>query len=138
MSGIYIKDMEMPTSCMACQWSRTDITNTDWCVLTEKDLPCDCPLIEVPDHGDLIDRDMVLKKAWDVETFVDAVKYAPTVIPADVHDNDVGDIAEGDCRDCNKWETCECGKQGHDKGTSIGYSIGECKEYVPADKDGAK
>lgn len=36
-----------------------------------------------------------------------------------------------DCRDCQKWETCPCGKPGHDKGTSIGYSIGECKDYEP-------
>ena len=34
-----------------------------------------------------------------------------------------------DCRNCKKWESCPCGKEGHDNGTSIGYSIGECKEY---------
>ena len=54
--GVYIKNMEMPTSCRACMFSRTDIRNMDWCVLTEKDLPCECPLVPVPPHGDLIDR----------------------------------------------------------------------------------
>lgn len=49
--SIYIKGMEMPTSCRACMFSRTDIRNTDWCVLTEKDLPCDCPIVPVPDGG---------------------------------------------------------------------------------------
>lgn len=34
-----------------------------------------------------------------------------------------------DCRDCQEWESCPCGKIGHDKGTTIGYSIGECKHY---------
>lgn len=34
-----------------------------------------------------------------------------------------------DCRDCVHWNDCPCGKTGHEKGTSIGYSIGECKEY---------
>jgi hypothetical protein len=34
-----------------------------------------------------------------------------------------------DCRDCKKWNDCECGKKGHENGTSIGYSIGECKEF---------
>lgn len=34
-----------------------------------------------------------------------------------------------DCRNCTHWTTCPCGKQGHDKGTSIGYSSGECKDY---------
>lgn len=34
-----------------------------------------------------------------------------------------------DCRKCQKWETCPCGENGHRKRTSIGYSIGECKDY---------
>lgn len=34
-----------------------------------------------------------------------------------------------DCRECSQWETCPCGKIGHKKGTSYGYSIGECREY---------
>lgn len=34
-----------------------------------------------------------------------------------------------DCRSCKKWDKCPCGKEGHENGTSIGYSIGECKEY---------
>lgn len=34
-----------------------------------------------------------------------------------------------DCRDCKHWNTCPCGKQGHDKGVSIGYSNGQCKDY---------
>lgn len=34
-----------------------------------------------------------------------------------------------DCRKCQKWETCPCGENGHRKGTSIGHSIGECKDY---------
>ena len=34
-----------------------------------------------------------------------------------------------DCRNCTQWETCPCGKSGHEKGTSIGYSIGQCTEF---------
>ena len=34
-----------------------------------------------------------------------------------------------DCRNCKHYESCSCGKKGHDKGTSIGYSIGECKDF---------
>ena len=33
------------------------------------------------------------------------------------------------CQDCKKWETCECGKSGHESGTSIGYSVGECRDF---------
>lgn len=79
MSGIYIPGMKMPISCWDC-FLRKDC---DEIIIWSKRRPSKCPLIAVPDHGDLIDRDMVLKKAWDVETFVDAVKYAPTIIPAE-------------------------------------------------------
>ena len=37
-----------------------------------------------------------------------------------------------DCRNCKKWDDCECGRKGHINGTSIGYSIGECKDYEPS------
>ena len=86
--GVYIKGMEMPTSCRACLYSRTDIRNVDWCVLTEKDLPCDCPLVPVPSHGDLIDRKPFvefIKTHWDSydQWFVDQLEARPTVITAD-------------------------------------------------------
>lgn len=36
-----------------------------------------------------------------------------------------------DCRNCKHYDSCPCGKSGHEKGTSIGFSIGECKDYEP-------
>ena len=33
------------------------------------------------------------------------------------------------CVKCVHWKTCTCGEEGHRKGTSIGYSVGECKNY---------
>lgn len=43
-------------------------------------------------------------------------------------------VAESeDCRNCKKWNKCPCGEEGHENGTSIGYSIGECKDYEPYD-----
>ena len=38
-----------------------------------------------------------------------------------------------DCRNCKKWDDCECGRKGNINGTSIGYSIGECKDYEPCE-----
>lgn len=87
--GVYIKGMEMPTSCRACLYSRTDIRNVDWCVLTEKDLPCDCPLIDVPPHGDLIDRDETMNAILEERGedtacwFAEIVNDMPTIIPAE-------------------------------------------------------
>ena len=38
-----------------------------------------------------------------------------------------------DCRNCKKWDECECGRKGHENGTSIGYSVGECRDYEPCE-----
>lgn len=91
--SILIKGMEMPTSCRACMFSRTDSRNVDWCVLTEKDLPCDCPLVPVPPHGDLIDKSGVEVLSWyekDEGDFTDGVLFVldkldelPVIIPAE-------------------------------------------------------
>ena len=40
-----------------------------------------------------------------------------------------------DCRKCKKWEDCPCGKEGHESGTSQGYSIGECKDFEPQESE---
>ena len=41
---------------------------------------------------------------------------------------------EMDCRDCKEYEDCPCGKDGHESGTSQGYSIGECKDFEPQER----
>ena len=38
-----------------------------------------------------------------------------------------------DCRLCKEFDECVNGRKGHENGTSIGYSIGECKDYKPCD-----
>lgn len=104
--SILIKGMEMPTSCRACMFSRTDIRNVDWCVLTEKDLPCDCPIFPVPPHGRLIDADALRQtmyhgafetdspmQKWDsgcwirYKMFENALESAPTIIEAEKEKN---------------------------------------------------
>lgn len=87
MSGIYIPGMEMPGSCYDCPL----LYVTSLC-----DGSKDCPLVPVPEHGDLIDRyDLKNKEItidydeWD-DTFEDGLLFvadlidkAPTIIPAD-------------------------------------------------------
>ena len=68
--GVYIKGMEMPKNCGFCPFCRKTVT--EWgsiysadCIIrkmpikfSELDLRDGlCPLIELPPHGDLIDRD---------------------------------------------------------------------------------
>lgn len=79
--GIYIKGMSMPTSCDgSCplydrEFLRCNITYTEpWWghdgepIEVPIPIPTDCPLIPVPPHGDLIDRDALLRRIAFAET----------------------------------------------------------------------
>ena len=95
MADILIKCMEMPKNCSRCQfcfgannicpWTREYATST-------KRHP-DCPLIEIPEHGRLIDADKLevnfgwLAEAEGYKTHIsfvysNAIDNAPTVIPS--------------------------------------------------------
>lgn len=103
--GVYIKGMEMPKSCYACMFfAQTDYWNKEdeadilsHCKRTgEKtwesvnDYLPNCPLVPVPPHGDLIDRDalpwekqslMVADEDWALPCVL--IEDAPTIIPAE-------------------------------------------------------
>ena len=62
--GVYIPKMEMPKNCEECFFLGTD-SNAHWycyclkkkiSITSEKAYDSGCPLIEVPKHGDLIDK----------------------------------------------------------------------------------
>lgn len=64
--SILIKGMPMPKNCEECPF-----TDSIWCGRTGQrihstmlDRLPDCPLIELPPHGDLIDRDALMKDGW--------------------------------------------------------------------------
>lgn len=123
--SILIKDMEMPRSCYECQFLEgdkydglchaanmwLDDDKFDWYVYDEGDMdynkPLNCPLIELPPHGRLIDeqwlkdamiatlealkknpkmdkQEMHLIAAFD--TLRVMVEDAPTIIEAEVED----------------------------------------------------
>ena len=98
--GVYIKHMEMPTSCMLCPFcvEEADPANGEMCMVTGKLMPpCtrvrldSCPLVPVPPHGRLIDADELFKemerKGWfdnaDRDKAEDLVLVAPTIIKAE-------------------------------------------------------
>lgn len=69
--SVLIKGMEMPKACYECRMYEADIY---YCVATERDIDipsldegrCSfCPLIELTDHGDLIDREVLKKSLID-------------------------------------------------------------------------
>lgn len=123
--GVYIPKMEMPRACYYCHFLFRDKRhNKVYCTVHHEfdkwldisDAPAegradDCPLVELPPHGDLIDRDKLLERFakeqkaadehgrdfsfsfysgnevctewWAVEKFVDD---APTIIESEEED----------------------------------------------------
>ena len=103
--SVYIKGMEMPKNCDNC-WALDDYGDYPRCRITEEqrgyNFPIrekrmdNCPLVEIPPHGRLIDADAnikILKKcAADPENDMARVCYnyaaalldaCPTIIPAE-------------------------------------------------------
>ena len=104
MSGIYIPGMDMPKDCPICPLSHWNSGGYFvGCEITERYFseelmetncrPQFCPLVPVPDHGDLIDRDALdadLEKQdmttgeWDAIGFsISEIDNALTDISAD-------------------------------------------------------
>lgn len=117
--GIYLPNMEMPKDCTECWFRKTArheyLSDCQICPFTGETTPYtkrkdNCPLVPVPPHGDLIDRDvlrasiresieechkwadevdkdtmMYARISQSLGTFVECslrAKAAPTVIPA--------------------------------------------------------
>ena len=99
--SVYIKGMEMPKSCFYCPMRMKVDPDTIKCLATgerfeetfagtiEMRNRGNCPLIHVPDHGDLIDRSKLIycgmKEEW---TTREVIEKAPTIIPADKEDGE--------------------------------------------------
>ena len=87
--SILIKGMKMPEYCFDCRFHKSlYCTLTDICINTAQGW---CPLIEIPPHGDLIDRWELTETAMidpDEGKYVavyraDEVDEAPVVIEAE-------------------------------------------------------
>ena len=97
--------MNMPTICDDCEFCERAISGYDWCcipMVKGRSKPLDepvtkpdwCPLVPVPDHGDLIDRGVILNEAvaisgpmtgdgWDNWGVYGLIQRQPTIIPAE-------------------------------------------------------
>ena len=79
MSGVFIKGMEMPTSCFQCEFRTKIDPDNLMCIISQKTFEDrfyhiehrdeSCPLVPVPDHGRLIDADAL----WKEEKSADAL-----------------------------------------------------------------
>ena len=90
MSGIYIPGMEMPASCNACMFDVYGLCLINKYLEAKDELTHSCPLVPVPEHGDLIDRDALnihdTSPAYGfcvMGVTEEDIYDAPTIIPAD-------------------------------------------------------
>lgn len=93
--SLYIKGMDMPTSCCNCPLAKLSTTGeTLFCNYTLSsvpwdDKPFDCPLVPVPEHGPLIDADAFERRCMfdaginDMQDVIYAMRDYPHIIPAD-------------------------------------------------------
>lgn len=103
--SLLIKGMEMPKNCEVCPMCHSNAEyDYAYCCVSSAETtgtrrPTDCPLIDLPDHGDLIDRDALKDKAefigdafsgrggfavWGID-----VINAPVFIPAERREDGV-------------------------------------------------
>ena len=92
--GVYIKNMEMPISCANCPLRCYDRDDHKFCGATGTAIrfgiirTFDCPLVELPPHGDLIDRDALKESAYDSGQWANAaVGYHQIVVDIEDIDN---------------------------------------------------
>ena len=100
MSGIYIPNMEMPKEGFIRLIIEPNGTVKEINPYNEAVIPTEAKAIEVPTHGDLVDRQKLIKalsKAWDVDDDQDFAnksvwriveKEAPTVIEASTEERE--------------------------------------------------
>lgn len=58
--SILIKGLKMPKSCCECIFDAWDACLINLNTEPKNKLTHSCPLVELPDHGDLIDRNMLI------------------------------------------------------------------------------
>ena len=83
--SVIVKNMKMPKTCQECDLYIEDACYAkgyrDYRRIMDKSKPDDCPLVELPPHGRLIDADAI--QDYNVETFGQRlliIDTAPTVI----------------------------------------------------------
>ena len=122
--GLYIPGAKVPASCNKCydiglahrlrdlggHCPRMDLHYSPDEQSFKNDRRADCPLVDVPAHGRLIDADAAIEhleftmkhcaiEGHTAQRYMEMIvelSISPTVIPADVTDTSVGDKEEGE------------------------------------------
>lgn len=92
MSDILIRGMEMPKSCNACIFDVYGLCLINKNIEGKDELTHSCPLVPVPPHGRLIDKDVMCNECRRIAEEYDGIypdctycpaHLAPTIIPAE-------------------------------------------------------
>ena len=113
--GVYVKGMEMPKNCMGCRFHENG-TIDEWemfCEITHDRVgnfddkkwnkewkPKDCPLVELPPHGRLIDADAFIAKE-------EKVYCSDCYMRKNSKGKVVYDIGDAPCRACRRRDTLD-------------------------------
>ena len=96
--SILIRGMKMPETCGSCSFFEMPHQDYPYCRLTNNDIydwgkkQKNCPLIELPPHGRLIDADVLMEKAFRYQihgkptlkvVLASALRDAPTIIESE-------------------------------------------------------
>ena len=82
MADILILGMDKPKSCNACMFDAYGLCLINKYIEAEDELTHDCPLVELPEHGDLIDRNELCDGLVSNHPVVIYAKTAPVVVPS--------------------------------------------------------
>ena len=93
--SLLIRGMEMPKDCIVCPFGWNGCNHQQVFVYMGE-RPSGCPLVPVPPHGDLIDRDALMKSESPIGKMMtfggqyvfteNEIKKAPTIIEAEGED----------------------------------------------------
>lgn len=117
MSGIYIPGMKIPESCSECLdigWNYVFECHLD--DAEEGKRLTSCPLIPVPDHGDLIDREKLYEQTanWEAQALDQTLRYRP----------------EEDRDEWRRWSVVLKER------SAFKFDVADAPAIIPADKEG--
>lgn len=101
--GVYI-NMEMPQNCGECLFKHLSPTgeslvcDISLSTVSWNERPFDCPLVHVPPHGDLINRDALIKEL-EIEELVETLRET-----ADKRMHEAAEAIEELSRRAEEWE----------------------------------
>lgn len=126
--SVLITGLDMPKSCVGCIFEYGDVCYVNLKTSPKGRVTQSCPLIPIPDHGDLVDRDELMMKMWEASAY--APNHCSWVNARVVFAKDIEDAPVVIPAEKSKASLCICDNcaQRNDKGCSVCKYINEGSE----------